>query len=153
VTTPQVVVFQCRLAYALGRAGDRAGAAEAYRAALRRDPAWPARFTAEARALTTGADVNRRDPRLALETIGQAMGAADEPSAPQLDVLAAAQAALGEYPEAARTERQALEKAAAAGETALLEELREHLRRYDRREFAPGGAAPAAPMAPAPPGP
>jgi tetratricopeptide (TPR) repeat protein len=135
----QVVVFRCRLAYALEHAGARAEAAEVYRAALQRDPEWPGKFAAEARALAADQDVNRRDPRLAFEMINQVIQAVGEPSASQLDVLAAAQAALGQYPDAVRTEQQAVEKAAAAGETALLEALREHLRHYEKGELVTGG--------------
>jgi tetratricopeptide (TPR) repeat protein len=93
---PPVVVFRCRLAYALDHTGARSEAAEVYRAALQRYPEWPARFAEEARKLATDPDVNRRDPRLALEMISQAIAATGEPSAEQREVLAAAQAALGQ---------------------------------------------------------
>jgi hypothetical protein len=65
--------------------------------------------------------------------ISQALQAVGE-SAALLDVLAAAQAGLGQYADAVRTEQQALKKAEAAGETALLEPLRDHLRHYEKGE-------------------
>jgi tetratricopeptide (TPR) repeat protein len=135
----QGTVLRCRLASALDHAGDHTGAAAVYRAALQRDPDWPRRFTEEARALATAPDVNRRDPQLAFEMISQVIQAVGDPSASQLNVLAAAQAALGRYPDAVRTEQRAVDKATAAGETALLEELRERLRHYEKGEPATDG--------------
>jgi Flp pilus assembly protein TadD len=92
----QMVEARCRLAYALEKTGAHSEATAEYRAALQLDPTWPARFAEEARKLATDPDVNRRDPRLALEMISQAIAATGEPSAEQRDVLAAAQAALGQ---------------------------------------------------------
>ena len=134
---PQVVIFRCRLAYALDHASAHSEAAEVYRTALQRDPDWPGQFTAEARTLAADPDINRRDPRLALEMMSQVIAAIGEPSAVHLDVLAAAQAGLGQYPDAVRTERQAFEKAAAAGDARLLEALRDRLRHYEKGEPAP----------------
>ncbi|HKI31474.1 MAG TPA: tetratricopeptide repeat protein [Gemmataceae bacterium] len=78
---PQLVIYQCRLAFALDHLGDHRKAAVVYRAALQRDPEWPAKFTAKARALATDADDNFRDPRLAHELATQAAQAFSHPSA------------------------------------------------------------------------
>jgi tetratricopeptide (TPR) repeat protein len=73
---PQVVIYRCRLAFALDRIGDRAGADEAYRAALERDPEWPQAFLTKAHRLTAHPDEDRRDPLLADELTAQAARAA-----------------------------------------------------------------------------
>ncbi len=69
---PQLVIYQCRLAFALDQLGDRQAADRVYRAALLRDPDWPHEFTARARQLAADPDENRRDPPLACEMAEQA---------------------------------------------------------------------------------
>jgi tetratricopeptide (TPR) repeat protein len=90
----QSVTFQCRLAFALDHQGDHAAAAEVYRRALERDPAWPEKFSARARLLAADPAEGRRDPRLAHEMASQAAQAPGGPSAFALDALAAAEAAV-----------------------------------------------------------
>jgi tetratricopeptide (TPR) repeat protein len=129
---PYSVIFRCRLGFALNQVGDRQGAAEAYRAALKRDPDWPAKFMARAWALSTDPNPNLRDSRLAYELACQATQAVGDPSACMLDALAAAQAALGWFADAAQTARRALAKALASEETALAESIQNRLRLYEQ---------------------
>jgi tetratricopeptide (TPR) repeat protein len=69
---PQLVLYRCRLAFALDHRGDRPAADAAYREALRRDPAWPQELQARARQLADDPDEGRRDPLLAAEMSAQA---------------------------------------------------------------------------------
>jgi tetratricopeptide (TPR) repeat protein len=129
---PDAVVFRCRLAFALDQVGDRQGAAQTYHAAFQRDPQWPRKFTARAWRLTTDPHRSRRDPRLAYELASQAIQAVDAPTASMLDALAAAQAALGWFPDAIQSARQALAKALASEETALADSIQGRLRLYEQ---------------------
>jgi tetratricopeptide (TPR) repeat protein len=129
---PQVVIYRCRLAFAWHQVGDRQAAVAAYALALRRQPDWPRRFAVAAWRLATDPDPERRDPRAASELAGQALQGHDDPAAPELDALAAAQAGLGEFEAAADTARRALDRASATGETALAEAIRNRLRLYQR---------------------
>ncbi len=95
--TPQIVIYRCRLAFALRQLGNRGAAEEQYRAALRRDPSWPEKFTARAARLTADPDEKQRDPRLAYELASQAAQAVGDPPPSTLDALAAARAALGGF--------------------------------------------------------
>jgi protein O-mannosyl-transferase len=123
------IVFECRLAFALDALGDRRAAAAAYQAASERDPDWPQKLAAQAWRLATDAAV--RDPQLSHETALQAIeGAHGKPSAPLLDALAASQAAIGDFPEAVRSARQAL----AVADAAIAESIRDHLEHYERGE-------------------
>jgi Flp pilus assembly protein TadD len=80
-SVPQLVIYQCRLAYALDQCGNRAAATVIYREALRRDPSWPSVLAARARALASDPDENLRDLHLARELAGQAARAAMDPYA------------------------------------------------------------------------
>jgi tetratricopeptide (TPR) repeat protein len=132
-STRQAVILRGHLGYALFRASRRQDAADVYRQALRLDPHWPQRFTARAWRLATTRDVNTRDPQLAFELASQALQATDSPSASLLDTLAAAQAALGRYEEAARTARQALAQLSTTNADAnLAQAIRAHLERYQQ---------------------
>jgi tetratricopeptide (TPR) repeat protein len=128
---PQIVIYRCRLAFALNQLGESRAAADEYRTALERDPSWPRKFTAKAWDLATAADVNLRDPRLAFELASQAVEGVSEPSAAALDTLAAAQAALGQFSEAVQTAERAL-KTIPASEATLAEDIRVRLRLYKR---------------------
>jgi tetratricopeptide (TPR) repeat protein len=133
-SVPDIVTFRCRLAFALHELGNRQAAEQAYRAALQRDPGWPGKYTAKAWRLATHPDANLRDPRLAYELASQAVQGTGDPSASLLDALAAAQAALGRFPEAVQTAQQALKKASAAGDPALARSIRDHLQLYEKGE-------------------
>jgi tetratricopeptide (TPR) repeat protein len=124
------VVFRCRLAFALNRLEDRQEAARVYREALDRDPSWPRKFTEKAWLLATATDENLRAPQLAYELARTASEAVAEPSAALLDALAAAQAGLGQFQDAAQTAQQALDRATANGDTTLAASIRERLRLY-----------------------
>jgi len=127
---PQLVIYQCRLAFALDRVGDHRLAGVVYRAALQRDPEWPAKFTAKARALATEADANFRDAALAYELASQAAQAESDPPAATLDALATAEAALGRFADAARTAQKALDRLAGTPDTALAQAIHDRLRLY-----------------------
>jgi tetratricopeptide (TPR) repeat protein len=133
-----LVLFNCRLGYCINESGDRSAGAETYGRALKLDPNWPRKLTARARLLATAADANLRDPRLAYELASQAIQASGDPGAEMLDVLAAAQAALGQFPEAARTAQQAVDKAAATAQPALVDAIQARLLLYkEGRTSAP----------------
>ncbi len=69
---PQIVIYRCRLAFALDHLGDRAAADDAYREALRCDPTWPQEFLAWAQQLNNDSVDGRRDSILAEELTAQA---------------------------------------------------------------------------------
>jgi tetratricopeptide (TPR) repeat protein len=92
----RLVLFGCRLGFALGHCGRRTDADQAYRAAFALDPEWPRKFAAKAQALAADPDVNRRDPHLAFETASQAVEAVADPPAALRDALAIARATLGQ---------------------------------------------------------
>jgi tetratricopeptide (TPR) repeat protein len=131
-SVPQLVLFRCRLAFALHQGGDRPGADEVYRTALEGDPNWPRKFTARAWKLATDPDPDCRDAHLACELAQQAVQAVDEPSAAMLDALAVSQAALGRFPEAVRTAQAALKRASGRNESALAAAIRGRLERYQQ---------------------
>ena len=138
--TPRAVVLRCRLGFALYQVRQREAAADTYREALRRDPRWPQRYVDQAWRLATSPDANARDPQLAFELASQALQATGSPSAALLDTLAAAQAALGRYQEAAQTARQALERASATESNAdLARSIREHLASYQQGQPVQAG--------------
>ncbi len=110
-TVPRAVILRCRLAYALDHRGDHTGAKEFYSAALRRDPGWPEKCAVKAWRLATDPNPDLRDAPEAYDLADQAVSAVGDPSASQLDTLAAAEAAAGKFLEAVRTEQQALDKA------------------------------------------
>ncbi len=143
---PRLVIFRCRLAYALNRRNERRLAGVAYREAHERHPQWPDDFARRAWTLLTDPDPNRRDPQTAYELASQAVEGVGDPSAQLLDVLAAAEAARGDFAAAARTAQQALDKASAAGDMVLANVVRDHLRLYEQRKPV-GATAPERPAA------
>jgi tetratricopeptide (TPR) repeat protein len=132
---PDLVSYQCWQAFALNRIGNHSAAEAVYREALARDPTWPQKFATKALCLATAAQPDRRDPWLAADLAGQAIEGLGEPSAAMLDALAAAQAALGQFPDAVRTARQALQRATDS-EPTLVASIRDHLRHYEQGEPA-----------------
>jgi tetratricopeptide (TPR) repeat protein len=76
--TPPAVLYRCRLAQALTALGDRRAAADVYRAALRDDPRWPARFAVKAWASATGLGA-ARDTQAALDLATQITEALSAP--------------------------------------------------------------------------
>ncbi len=118
------------LAAALDALGRKDQARQAYEQARQLDPGWPRTTLVEARRLATSSNPDERDPQTALELASQVCQTTPEPSADALDVFAAAQAALGRYPEAARTARQAL-RCATPGQVA---DLTARLRLYEENK-------------------
>jgi hypothetical protein len=92
----QVVIYRCRLAYALDHLGDTTAADQAYREALRYDPAWPRQLQARARQLADDPDEGRRDPLLAEEMAAQAARGEEAKAAEGNSHRAAKQATMGE---------------------------------------------------------
>jgi tetratricopeptide (TPR) repeat protein len=131
---PPGVIYRCRLAMALHHLGNARASTEVYLAALKQDPHWPEKFTAQAWKLATAPDVNFRDPRLAYELASQAIQAVSDPTAAMLDALAAAHAALGQFKKAALVAQQALKKAVASAEESLARSIRKHLQLYEKGE-------------------
>jgi tetratricopeptide (TPR) repeat protein len=133
---PLVVIFYCRLGYAFHQLGDRQSAYRAYQTAFRRDAQWPVKFTAKSWRLATNPDVNLREPRLAYELSCQAVQAVVDPPASMLDALAAAHAALGDFPNAVQAAQQALTKASDHGEVHLAKSIRKRLQCYRQGKLA-----------------
>jgi hypothetical protein len=98
---------------------------------LKRDPHWPGKFTTKAWALATQAKDHLRDPAWGFELAGQAIQGVQAPTAAHWDTLAAAQAALGHFPEAIQLAHKALDLAAAANEVTLAKTIRNRLRYYE----------------------
>jgi tetratricopeptide (TPR) repeat protein len=107
----ELALYQRRLAHALQAAGDAIAATREYAEADKLDPGWPQSAATQAWRLATHADPAVRDPDEAQELAAQACQAQADPPAEALDGLAAAQAAAGQYGEAAATARRALAKA------------------------------------------
>jgi tetratricopeptide (TPR) repeat protein len=134
---PQLVLFQCRLAYALHFCGQQRAAVEFYRAAGEHDPRWPEQFAAKARQLAADPDPGLRDPQQACELAEQAVAGVADPPADLLDTLAVALAARGDFDEATRTGQQALDKATAAGDITVANGIRDRLLLYQERKPVP----------------
>jgi hypothetical protein len=93
-------------------------------------------FTARAWKLATDEDAGRRDPQAAYELASQAVDGAGDPPAHLLDVLAATEAARGNFAEATATAKRALERASAGGDTAQVKAIRGRLQRYAEKRPA-----------------
>ncbi len=130
---PRDVVLRCRIAFALTQLGDPESGAIHYREATRRDPEWPRKFATE--AWTLAVDPTVRDPQTANELIRQALSGSPQPTPALLEVLAATQAALGQFEEAAHTDQEALDKASASGDRTLSENIRNHLQLYRQEKM------------------
>jgi tetratricopeptide (TPR) repeat protein len=135
---PRLVVFECRLGHALNGRGEPRGAAAAYRDASQRCPEWPDLFAARAWTLITEPDPNRRDAQEAYELASQAVEGVGEPPAQLLHVLAAAEAARGDFTAATKTAQRALNRASADGDLTLANTVREHLRLFEQRRPVAG---------------
>ncbi|HMF20347.1 MAG TPA: tetratricopeptide repeat protein, partial [Gemmataceae bacterium] len=127
---PEIVLYRCRLAHGLHQLGYTQLAVEEYRAALKRDPQWPDKFTAKAWGLAVSAKTNGRDPLWGMELVEQACQAVSAPTAVMLDTLAAAQAALGRFPEAVQNAQRALAIALKTGDKTLTNSIRDRLKLY-----------------------
>lgn len=127
---PDSVAFQNDLAYALALDGRAQEARNRYQAALALDPDFEPSLRALAWLLATHPDAAVRDGGEALRLARHALELAPEPDADLLDILAAAQAEVGRFEQAAATAEKALAAAEAAGNDPLAEQIRERLARY-----------------------
>jgi tetratricopeptide (TPR) repeat protein len=103
--------YHSRLGLVLHRMGLKDEAAKEYQEATRLDPDWCKKNVEQAWLLATAPAEAERDATTAWELATQACQAT-EPSAEALDALAASLAALGRFPEAVQTAREALARAA-----------------------------------------
>jgi tetratricopeptide (TPR) repeat protein len=129
---PDLVTYCCRLAFAQNQLGLHEAAAKTYAVATRRDSRWVEKLTAKAWQLATSPDAKQRDPRSAFELASQAAQANDNPPSATLDVLAAAHAALGQFPEAIQTAKRALQKARDTNDVKLANSIEERLKSYEK---------------------
>lgn len=119
------------LGVAAERQGDHAKAVAHYRAALRDNPRYPEAANNLAWLVATTEQPGLRDPRAAIELAGIALE--QDPGSPAiLDTLAAAYAAAERYPDAVRTQRQALE-ALSTSDASIQADFRARLEAYQER--------------------
>lgn len=121
--------YRCQLGFALHAQGKTEAAASEYARARELNPQWPRTNLEQAWQLATDANQSRRDAAAAWEMASQVCQASNDPSAEALDVLAAALASQGRFPEAVKTAQQALVRADA--DRARTIEAR--IRRYEDR--------------------
>jgi tetratricopeptide (TPR) repeat protein len=105
---PGVLLYHLNLAYAEAAGGQGAAAAERFRAAFALAPDWPAAVLAEARALASHPQAERRDGALALRSATLVCQATHDQVPEALDAQAAAYAELGRFDEAVARQRKAL---------------------------------------------
>jgi protein O-mannosyl-transferase len=110
---PQNSTYRRSLAYALALAGDNRAAELEYDAALQLEPGWPAAVNRAAWRLATDPLSSRRRGDFALELALQACQATRNERPDFLDTLAAAYAEQGEFEQAVKAARLALEIAGA----------------------------------------
>jgi tetratricopeptide (TPR) repeat protein len=126
--------YHCDLAHALAAKGRNVEARAEYQEALRLDPEWPRSNQRRAWDLATNADPKRRRPERALQLAEQVCQAVEHPDAEELDTLAAALAAAGQFDRAAETAIAAAKLATEKGMAQLAEQIRKRLELYERRE-------------------
>jgi tetratricopeptide (TPR) repeat protein len=119
------------MAWSLSALGKAEEARPLYRAALQQAPGWPEAERADAWRLATDWDPARRNGRLALLKAQVATQATEERDPKALDTLAAAQANLGNFKEAAATVRKALKLVAESGPKELEPALSTRLKLYE----------------------
>jgi tetratricopeptide (TPR) repeat protein len=128
---PDQLLYHCNLAFALHESGQDEAARVEYRETLLLNPIWPQLATQEAWRLATHPDAGSRNGAQAVRTARMACQATDYREPPALDVLAAAQAELGRFDEAAASERKALALTTSDTPPALVQAFRERLRLYE----------------------
>jgi Tfp pilus assembly protein PilF len=101
------VTYRCALAFALASAGKEEAAREQYQEALRLDSNWPLAANQAAWVLATHPDPRKRNGPHALELARMICQATGDQNPQFLDTLAAAQAEVGRFDEAAATARKA----------------------------------------------
>jgi tetratricopeptide (TPR) repeat protein len=122
------------LAFVLGRRGQTAEAQREYEQALHLDPRWPAAALREAWDRATNPHAGRRNGTVAVQLAQQVVEAAGETEPQVLDVLAAAYAEAGRFPDAIETGRKALELAGARGRSDLAAAIQQRLRGYENNQ-------------------
>jgi tetratricopeptide (TPR) repeat protein len=127
---PRSAVYHFNLAHALHQLGRRDEAGEEYREGLRLDKDWPEKAAREAWDLATNSEKALRHGRKAVMLALQSCQAAGEQ--PRfLDVLAAAYAEHGKFPDASAAARRALALAMDSGQRPLSGGIQERLRLYE----------------------
>lgn len=125
------------LASALDAADQPAAAVDAYRDALRLRPQWPEAANNLAAILATSTDPALRDPADAVRLAERACAATGYQHAGMLATLMAAYAAAERYEDAAQVAQRAIEVAQAAGDGALVDQLRAQAAAYRQRHDSP----------------
>jgi tetratricopeptide (TPR) repeat protein len=127
---PGLLLYRCNLAFVLHESGQSEAARAEYREALRLNSNWPFVALQEAWKLATSPDAGGRNGARAVRTARIVCQATDYRVPPALDVLAAAQAELGQFDEAAASERKALELTTGDTPPAVVKAFEERLRLY-----------------------
>ena len=132
------------LAAALASQGQRAAALAHWRAGLRLEPDRVTALKGAAWILATAPDAKLRDGRQAVAWAQRAAELSGESDAAALDVLAAAYAEAGRFPEAVQTAQRALALANAQGNRTLAEAVKARIAFYEAGIRFREGAAKAA---------
>jgi tetratricopeptide (TPR) repeat protein len=119
-----------RLGHCYRRQGKWEEAVASYREALRLRPGWPDASNDLAWLLATCPEDAVRDPVEALRLAWWGFESSQRLGPMFLDSVAAAHAAAGDFPEAAKAQRQAMDMAAATGDEKLLAELEKRRKLY-----------------------
>ncbi|MFQ5696783.1 MAG: tetratricopeptide repeat protein [Myxococcota bacterium] len=133
---PRLARLNLHMGLALERLGRPAEAAAHYRAELDRDPSNHAALRRLAVLLAIEPKI--RDPAEAVQLARRACALQSAPSAVDLDVLAAAQAAAGDLPAARESATQALERARTQGDDDLIAAIEQRLARYRQGQALSG---------------
>ena len=130
---PRTAMMHYELGIALFRNGQQTAGDAEFRTAREVDPRWPAAAREAAWTLATHPDRQGRNGALAVQLAQHACAVAQYSDPFLLDTLAAAQAESGQFEEAAKTMRRALEYKAALPPD-LVRPMEERLRLYERRQ-------------------
>lgn len=123
--------FRVSLALLL-RGGHASEAVNHLRQAVRYRPDWPEPLNALAWLLATSPDPAIRGAEEALRLAGRAVDLTGGRDSKVLDTLAAAQAAAGQFDDAVRTERRAIELASESPADTLSRGMRDRMKLYER---------------------
>ncbi len=141
---PNSADYHGGLGLALHHLGQSREAHQEWDQALRLAPHWTEDLLVHGWELATDADDSRRCGVLAVVAAEQALQARGGPDARTLDVLAAAMAETGRFPEALQRAKQARDLAARAGQPDLARHIEARLRLYEKeRPFRAGRPSPS----------